>query len=333
MKSKLMAGLLLLYLLPPLSAAPPDYTLSGGAEGNIAAFSSFGAGVSLSLGLFIFPRLSAGFHFVTSAAFDSASLSGTENYLFLRWTPFLRLPEFGLRLQAGGSFFVHQDRSAIFPSAALGLDFRFPLSASWYLEPYIRGGYPILAGAGIVAGVRFDRSGGGGAAPDPSPGAEAGEDTGGTDLSAEEAPVSEGVVIRVAVFPVGNEGLSEVNEPFGQAVYEGIEGLEGVEAMRITAFPLEFFPDEPPRPAETANRRYAATSAFYAPRGIGDRYHLQVWLWDVETPALVYTDELVCDDLEDAEEFITLMLEWIFSNVPAEEEAAVEAAEAAELPL
>ena len=108
------------------------------------------------------------------------------------------------------------------------------------------------------------------------------------------------------------------NEPYGRASFASIQALKGFVPSRRADFPPEFFSDEPPKPTETGGVRYAASSALYAPRGDGDQYHLQMWLWDVETPALVYTDELVCDSVEDGWKFLSLMTEWIFSHVPKE---------------
>jgi hypothetical protein len=124
----------------------------------------------------------------------------------------------------------------------------------------------------------------------------------------------------VAVFPVGDEGMTVVNEPYGEELLSQIQSLKNVDPLKIDSFPPGFIPDEVPSLEDTQGRRYAASSALYAPRGFGDRYHMQVWLWDVETPTLVYTDELVCDDLEDAQVYMPFMVEWIFSNVPKEEE-------------
>jgi len=40
---------------------------------------------------------------------------------------------------------------------SIGMSFgrRFLIKERWFIEPYIRGGYPYLAGAGLSAGVRF----------------------------------------------------------------------------------------------------------------------------------------------------------------------------------
>lgn len=40
-------------------------------------------------------------------------------------------------------------------SIGMGFGWRFLIKEKWIIEPYIRGGYPYLAGAGLSAGIRF----------------------------------------------------------------------------------------------------------------------------------------------------------------------------------
>jgi len=40
-------------------------------------------------------------------------------------------------------------------SIGVGCGWRFLIKEKWIIEPYIRGGYPYLAGAGLSAGIRF----------------------------------------------------------------------------------------------------------------------------------------------------------------------------------
>jgi len=40
-------------------------------------------------------------------------------------------------------------------SIGMGFGWRFLIKERWLIEPYIRGGYPYLGGAGLSAGVRF----------------------------------------------------------------------------------------------------------------------------------------------------------------------------------
>jgi hypothetical protein len=212
---------------------------------------------------------------------------------------------------AGNSTFHYGTRSSIYPSAVLGLSCRFYMKNSWYLEPYIRGGYPVFAGAGLLLGRRFGQ-------PDPVPDYPGPQALTGGEVPVRTAPdsASPGVKIPVAVFPVGEEGMAVANDAYGGAVFATLQELPDFAPARWNDFPPEFLADEPPAPANTGGARYALTAALYAPTGEGDQYHLQMWLWDVETPALVYTDELVCDTVEDGQEFLTLMAEWVFSHVP-----------------
>jgi len=40
-------------------------------------------------------------------------------------------------------------------SIGMSYGWRFLIKDKWFIEPYIRGGYPYLAGAGLSAGIRF----------------------------------------------------------------------------------------------------------------------------------------------------------------------------------
>jgi hypothetical protein len=60
--------------------------------------------------------------------------------------------------------------------------------------------------------------------------------------------------------------------------------------------------------------------------GDEDSQHLQVWLWDGESGALVYTDELVAYAPEEAEEYMPALISWVFSKAAVKAEPAAEAA-------
>ena len=79
-----------------------------------------------------------------------------ENRIFGRWY-FARLEEVDFFIQTDAglvaaflAFDMHESRGS--PSIGIMLGSRLHLSPAWYLEPYIRGGYPYLGGVGILVG-------------------------------------------------------------------------------------------------------------------------------------------------------------------------------------
>jgi hypothetical protein len=94
--------------------------------------------------------------------------------------------------------------------------------------------------------------------------------------------------------------------------------------------PEDLAPDEPPPVSLLDGQQYVVTGASFPDEG---EHHLQVWLWDVEEPTLIYTDELVCEEIPDAAEFMPLLIEWIFSHVPPPETEEEEDDEADSSPV
>jgi hypothetical protein len=88
-------------------------------------------------------------------------------------------------------------------------------------------------------------------------------------------------------------------------------------------------PDEPPDPALLEGAPFVLTGEYYFDDE--DSQHLQIWLWDSESGALVYTDELVAYDLEEAKGYIPALVSWVFSKAEVEKEAAEEEAPEEEL--
>ncbi|MDR2102227.1 MAG: hypothetical protein LBP43_06620, partial [Treponema sp.] len=73
-------------------------------------------------------------------------------------------PEAFIRFYAGSFLFFQADMGAsitlkdyqpyLFILGGITAGVRVPVD-HWYVEPYIRGGYPFMAGAGVSAGYRF----------------------------------------------------------------------------------------------------------------------------------------------------------------------------------
>lgn len=197
----------------------------------------------------------------------------------------------------------------------------------WYIEPYVRGAYPLIAGGGIVVGFTPGAKKRGGADPAPVSGVPSGTPgrvPGGQDAaSGAGTGAGTGAILgepvpaeplQVVVLPF--EGAEEpVNAWFTGAAGSEIGNLGYVALQR--EFPAwmrrgEFAPDEPPARNLTGGQRYALTGAAYPD---GEEYHLQLWLWDTVEPALIYTDELVCEEVTESGEFLALLVEWLFSHL------------------
>jgi hypothetical protein len=80
--------------------------------------------------------------------------------------------------------------------------------------------------------------------------------------------------------------------------------------------------DEPPDPSLLGGMPYALTGEHYF--DTDGLQHCQLWLWESESGALVYTDELMAEDGDEAEGYLPVLTRWVFSQVPPVEEAAAE---------
>ena len=88
--------------------------------------------------------------------------------------------------------------------------------------------------------------------------------------------------------------------------------------------------DEPPDPSLLGGMPYVLTGEYYFDdEGM---QHCQLWLWISDSGALVLTDELVAEDVEEAEGYLPALVRWIFSQLAEDgpEEEAAEAEEATE---
>ena len=82
--------------------------------------------------------------------------------LLLRFYLLPKLPSSGLFLQlsAGHALFLRYDGSVL-PAqwgtmyGGLEMGWRFLIGKLWFIEPFVRGGYPYIAGGGVLAGVVF----------------------------------------------------------------------------------------------------------------------------------------------------------------------------------
>ncbi|ULQ60846.1 hypothetical protein K7I13_06155 [Brucepastera parasyntrophica] len=170
--NKIVCSMLLIFLfLPPLAAQEP-------AAGESAELSSPAAGIpKMSAGLLLeanantregvsfggglrFDYLVLDFLAVgtqVSVSSDFAELVTLEPSALVRWyVPVLGGDGKGLFVQGNlGASLIFEEGEltpAILGGLAAGYRFVF---GSWFVEPFGRGGYPFLWGAGVSAGLRF----------------------------------------------------------------------------------------------------------------------------------------------------------------------------------
>jgi hypothetical protein len=131
-------------------------------------------------GFFIAPALETAMFSTASTAFGGGLAFGYDGPVMLGYRAlyfadpdglatlelniFLRLylpPGSGFFIQAGVGPCIFARNTPLFPpklsatSVGLVLGRRFPLGSRWYVEPYLRVGYPYVAGTGVSAGFRF----------------------------------------------------------------------------------------------------------------------------------------------------------------------------------
>ncbi|GHV94146.1 hypothetical protein AGMMS50293_04660 [Spirochaetia bacterium] len=157
-KLKNWIPIFLLFVL--LSHAPvygqTGFSLGAGPELNIITLEekSVALGGLINAGNRFGPVFAAGLNI--SAAYGWNNFIGIETRAFGRWY-FVRpgIMEFFFQGDAGVLVTLRPSdpkESRGSPSIGLTLGTRIVLPGNWYLEPYIRGGYPFLGGAGILLG-------------------------------------------------------------------------------------------------------------------------------------------------------------------------------------
>jgi hypothetical protein len=128
----------------------------------------------------------------------------------------------------------------------------------------------------------------------------------------------------VALMTIVGDDLS-IGAEFQSQVIGEVQGLGGYAVQRVTAEQvpesLNFPPDQPPEPVYLGNSRHVLTGEYYI--DIDDLQHFQLWLWNSATGSLVYTDEMVFEDMGEAEGYLPPMVSWIFSHVPVEQRVTV----------
>jgi hypothetical protein len=110
-----------------------------------------------------------------------------------------------------------------------------------------------------------------------------------------------------------NAAVSEVNNL----------GTYLVQEVSADQYPdiADLRPDIPPDPAYLGTAKYALTGEFYL--DMENLQHVQLWLWTSDTGRLVFTDEMVTENYEEALMYMPPLLNWLLSQIPPEEAVPV----------
>jgi hypothetical protein len=122
----------------------------------------------------------------------------------------------------------------------------------------------------------------------------------------------------VAVLPLAGDE-AEMIRRFQEGIMEAVTALQKyspreVGAAAVISAELEIPTDMPPVPVLTGGARYALTGGVY-PGGRAGEYYLQLWLWEMAGSTMIYTDDLVYDDMDGAMESLPGLVEWLFSHI------------------
>jgi predicted secreted protein len=122
----------------------------------------------------------------------------------------------------------------------------------------------------------------------------------------------------VGILPLAGEH-QEMAKRFQRGIVDATAALEkyypwAVEESLFQIAGLEIPTDMPPRPDLIPGARYALSGGVYM--GIRAReYYLQLWLWDMNGPSMIYTDDLVYGDMEEAMASLPGLVAWLFSHI------------------
>jgi hypothetical protein len=118
----------------------------------------------------------------------------------------------------------------------------------------------------------------------------------------------------VAVLPLAGDE-TEMIRRFHEGMMEAVAALEKYSPQ--TAYVPESIripTDLPPLASLAGGARYALTGGVYPGSEAGE-YYLQLWLWDMAGSMMIYTDDLVYDDIDEAMGTLPGLVEWLFSHI------------------
>ncbi|MDR2134632.1 MAG: PorT family protein [Treponema sp.] len=145
-------------------------------------------------------------------------------------------------------------------------------------------------------------------------------------LSAQNGAVPEGEISggydnngKAIVSIIPFTGENEAAASFNQAVTEAVVSLRKysprqVSAETVQAAGVRTPTDMPPVRELVPGVRYALTGGVYPGNHEGE-YYLQLWLWDMINSTMIYTDDLVYQNIDEGLESLPGLVEWLFSHI------------------
>ena len=132
-----------------------DAYIGFGVEANGNTLDGSAAGFGWSIGMDLNRYFGLGMK--TAISYDFDSLYNMEQSGLLRF--YLPLNKQGLFLQAeaGSSIFFEDNESHFYFLGGVTAGWRFVIKESFYIEPYVRGGFPFIWGGGLNAGIKLFR--------------------------------------------------------------------------------------------------------------------------------------------------------------------------------
>jgi hypothetical protein len=120
----------------------------------------------------------------------------------------------------------------------------------------------------------------------------------------------------VAVLPFAGE--EEMARRFHDETMKAVVALNIYESREVPASVfsggLEVPTDMPPSQGLLPAARYSLTGGVYE-GSRPEEFYLQLWLWDMTGSTMIYTDDLVYEDIDGAMESLPGLVEWLFSHI------------------
>ncbi|MDR3338417.1 MAG: PorT family protein [Treponema sp.] len=150
-------------------------------------------------------------------------------------------------------------------------------------------------------------------------------------LSAQSGAITGDYDGRAVVSIVPFIGEEEAAKTFYQAVVHAVNDLQKYRARElsaedVSAAEVRIPTNMPPVRELTPGDRYSLTGGVY-PGNNDNEYYIQLWLWDMSGSNMIYTDDLVYQNIDEGLETVPGLVEWLFSHIIEKQEEAEPVAE------